>query len=281
MTRRLLAASSVLSLFAGTIAQGWPYLTYKTTAFQPPQLNITTSGAPLAPGYLFIGPRGNQAAGTAALIYDQEGDLVYQGPNEVVSNFKVQKLFGRDVLTFWAGDMMSIGYGYGTVHILDNTYKEIYTVTLDGPFISPNGSTMTSYIDLHESKVTNRNTLLVTAYNVTQYDLTSIGGQKDGWMLDGQFYEIDIPTNNVLFKWNALEHIIDIPFNGSHQGLGDSGASQEAPWDAYHINSITETNEGYLVSLRHFWAGYYLFRNGSIKWCLDVRLSKLHRNGLC
>ncbi|KAJ9200708.1 hypothetical protein DTO166G4_6991 [Paecilomyces variotii] len=269
MARRLLTTLSALSLSAGAIAQGWPYLTYKTAPFQPPQLNITTSGAPQAPGYLFIGPRGNQAAGTAALIYDQEGNLVYQGPDEVTSNFKVQKLHGKDVLTFWAGDMMSIGYGYGTVHILDDTYKEIYTVTLDGPFLSPNGSTMGSYIDLHESKVTNRNTLLVTAYNVTEQDLSAIGGPTDGWMLDGQFYEIDIPTNKILFRWSALENIADIPFNGSHQGLGKSGASQEDPWDAYHINSITETDEGYMVSLRHFWSGYYLYRNGTIKWQLD------------
>lgn len=207
-----------------------------------------------------------QDAGSAALIYDDAGDLVYEGPEEVTANFMVQKLFGKDVITFWAGDMMSIGYGYGTVHILDDSYKEIYTVQLTGNFVTPDGSSKDSYCDMHESLITSRNTLICTAYNVTQHDLTSINGTSSEWMLDSQFYEIDIPTNQVLHSWSALDHEADLPLTTSRQSLGKDVGTQDAPYDAYHINSIATTNHGYLISLRHMWSGYCLTQKGSVMW---------------
>ncbi|CAG7930570.1 unnamed protein product [Penicillium olsonii] len=248
-------------------AAAWDYSTYSSIDFQPPKLEVNKTGT-TDPGYIFIGPRGGvQAAGTAALIYDDAGDLVYEGPEEITANFMVQKLFGEDVITYWAGDMMHVGYGYGTVHILDNTYKEIYTVRLTGDFVTPDGSTKDSYCDLHESHITPRNTLICTAYNVTQHDLTSINGTSSDWMLDSQFYEIDVRTNHVINSWSALDHEADIPITSSHQGLGkDVGSTQDNPYDAYHMNAITVTNHGYLVSLRHMWSGYYLAQNGSVMW---------------
>ncbi|KAJ5650720.1 uncharacterized protein N7484_004443 [Penicillium longicatenatum] len=257
-------ASSALLL--SVTAAAWPYSTYKSIDFQPPTLQINQTG-PTDPGLIFLGPRGGvQPAGQAALIYDNAGNLVYEGPEEVTSNFMVQKLNGSDVITFWAGDMMDIGYGYGSVHILDNTYQEIHTVTLTGNFVTPDNSTKTSYIDLHESKITPNNTLLVTAYNVTQHDLTSIGGTSSEWMLDSHFYEIDIATNEIVSSWSALDHEDDIPLTSSHQKLGGTAGTQENPYDAYHINAITPTNNGHLVSLRHMWSGYYLSENGTVMW---------------
>ncbi|KAF5858718.1 hypothetical protein ETB97_003827 [Aspergillus alliaceus] len=257
MVRGFLAASSILLLSVGALAEdNWPFITLQTAPFTPPKLEVTKTG-PTDPGYIFVGPRGNQPNGTAALIYDDDGNLVYQGPTEVSANFKVQNVFNQDVITFWAGNMMELGFGYGTVHILDNTYAEIYTVTLPGNFICPDGVTRDSYIDLHESHVTKRNTLLVTAYNVTQFDLTSIGGKIDDYLLDGMFFEIDIATNEIVYSWSALEHIQDIPLEQSKQGLADDYGTQEKPWDAYHINSVELVDDGYIISLRHYWSGYY------------------------
>ncbi|KAL1970003.1 hypothetical protein VTN77DRAFT_6408 [Rasamsonia byssochlamydoides] len=251
-------------------AANWPYWTYTTAPFQPPNLNISVAGGSTPdPGYIFLGPRGNQPNGTAALIYDQAGNLVYQGPDEVTANVNVQTLFGQPVLTFWTGDMLAIGYGYGKVHILDNTYKEIYTVSLPGDFVTPSGTAEPSYIDLHESKITERNTMLVTAYNITQANLTAVGGPADGWMLASHFFEIDIATNEVVFSWNALDYQDQIPLTLSHQPIDTSGQSQSDPWDAYHINSVDAVEDGYLVSLRHLWSAFYLHQNGSIKWRLS------------
>ncbi|KAJ5832874.1 hypothetical protein N7474_001185 [Penicillium riverlandense] len=268
MARWWYTAGSALLLALGAAAD-WPYLSYMSTDIQPPQLQINQTG-PVSPGYLFLGPRGAvQSAGQAALIYDNSGNLVYEGPDEVTANFMVQKLFGKDVITFWAGDMLDVGYGYGTVHILDDTYNEIYTVTLTGPFVTPDNSTKDSYIDLHESHITPNNTLLVTAYNVTQHDLTSVNGTTSDWMLDSHFYEIDIPTNTIINSWSALDHQDAIPLNTSHQKLASDAGTQANPWDAYHINAITTTRHGYLVSLRHMWSGFYLHHNGTVMWQID------------
>ncbi|OJJ77776.1 hypothetical protein ASPBRDRAFT_112389 [Aspergillus brasiliensis CBS 101740] len=268
MARLFYAACSALLLATQAAADTFPYDAYRTAPYLPPQIKITKSGQ-TDPGYIFVGPRGNQPQGTAALIYDEDGNLVYEGPEEVTANFRVQKLFNEDVITFWAGDMMDLGFGYGTVHILDNTYREIFTVTLQDNFISPDGVTRDSYIDLHESHVTDRNTLLVTAYNVTQHDLSSIGGKPDDYMLDGMFFEIDIATNEIVYQWSALDHLQDIPIEVSKQGLGEDQGTQDKPWDAYHINSVELMDEGYIISLRHYWSGFYIHNNGTVMWQLS------------
>lgn len=251
------------------VANNWPYFTAASQSFRPPRLQISTGGNKPDPGYIFFGPRGNEAEGTAALIYDLNGDLVYQGPGQVTANFKVQRLYNQDVITFWAGDMMLLGYGYGTVHILDNTYTEIYTVQLQDSFMTPDGQPRDSYIDLHESHITDRNTLLVTAYNVTQHDLTAVGGTPDMYMLDAKFYEIDIATNEIVHSWSALDHPDEIPLDKSKQGLGEGFGTVDNPWDTYHINAVELMDEGYMISMRHYWSGYYVHNNGSILWQLS------------
>lgn len=266
------------------VAADWPYWTFTTVPFQPPKLNITTAGEAPDPGLIFLGPRGDQPNGTAAMIYDQAGNLVYQGPHEVTANVNVQTLFGKPVLTFWSGNMLDTGFGYGKVHILDDTYKEIYTVTLDGNFITPSGTAEESYNDLHESKITERNTMLVTAYNVTQANLTAVGGPEDGWMLDGHFYEIDIFTKQIFFSWSTANYSDQIPITLSRNPIADRGRNQSHPWDPYHINSIELVDDGYLVSFRHLFSVLYLNRDGSIKWRLSVGSlstslpSSLHKN---
>ncbi|KAI9368216.1 ASST-domain-containing protein [Aspergillus egyptiacus] len=267
MVRRVLATCSALLLSLGALADTWPFMTLETAPFLPPQVSVTKSGQ-TDPGYIFVGPRGNQELGTAALIYDEEANLVYQGPQEVTANFKVQKLYNEDVITFWAGDMGTLGFGYGTVHILDNTYREIYTVKLQEAFVSPDGKPRDSYIDLHESHITHRNTLLVTAYNVTQHDLTPIGGRPGDYMLDGQFYEIDIATNEIVFSWSILDHLADIPLEGSKQLWAEDVGAHEKPYDAYHINSVELMDDGYIISLRHYWSGYFIHNNGTVMWRL-------------
>lgn len=94
---------------------------------QPPWLEANNTGT-TEPGYLILGPRGSvQPVGQVALVYDDEGNLVYKGPEEVAANFRVQQLHGQDVITFWSGTMMDLGFGYGAVYTLDNTHKEIHT----------------------------------------------------------------------------------------------------------------------------------------------------------
>lgn len=111
------------------------------------------------------------------------------------------------MLTYWTGPFAAndfAGHGFDIVKILNTTYREIYTVDLnDSSFIAGdemNNSAYPSYIDNHESLITPQESILVTAYNSTPYDLSSVGGPKNGWLSDSQFYEIDIKTNRTLFK---------------------------------------------------------------------------------
>lgn len=103
-----------------------------------------------------------------------------------------------------------LGFRYGTIHFLNQSYNDIHRVTLsDGDlnFKSALGPQFPSYIDVHEDAVTDRGSVLVTAYNVTPADLQSLGGPKNGWVHDSQCYEIDIASNKVLFSWSALDHL--------------------------------------------------------------------------
>jgi hypothetical protein len=262
-----------ISLFLGQAVasiQEDGYWDYITGTLPVPRMAVNVTGNVHSSGYIFLTTRGAQINRMSTLIYDQEGDLVYQGPQSVTSNLHVQTVFGQDMLTLWSGHMISIGIGYGAVSMLDNTYRRLYTITLTGHFVTPDGIQRSSYIDFHESEVTPQNTLLVTAYNVTNANLTSVGGPEDGWLLDSLFYDIDIATNRVLFSWSAFDFLKEIPLCTSHHPLGESGKNRSDPWDAYHVNSIQAVNDGYLISIRHMWSGIYLYRNGTVKWQLNV-----------
>ncbi|CAI7667022.1 unnamed protein product [Penicillium viridicatum] len=215
---------------------------------------------------MLIGVRKSNNAGTAPTIFDNNGDMVWQGPHGENLNFKVQKLFGQDVITYWDAQPDLRVLGYGATHILDSTYKEIYTVTLHDDFHTPSGKRFDSYIDGHEHYITPQNTMLVSALNFTQTDTSHLRrGTPDMWVLDSLFYEIDIKTNNILLKWDALERI---PISKSSVTVKGGKKLHEA-WDAYHINSVTSAKYGYLVNFRHIRSVFYINKDGSVRWQLS------------
>lgn len=274
----LLVSSLLLTAQICSAEFTWPFWTFNSVNFQPPKLDIVNSDEAPTPGLLFLGPKNSHLegvlpnGGAGATIYDQDGDLVWKGPDMEISNLQVQTLFGKPVLTYWSGVKIE-GYGYGTVHILDDTYKEIYTVTLNGNYVTPSGSLEDSYIDLYESKITERNTILVTSYNVTQTDTSHVGGPPDTWVLQSAFHEIEVATNKVLFSWSPLDHSDQIPLTASRSEFYTEPHTQDDPIDIYHINSIHDAASGYIVSLRHTFSISYVNRDGSIQWTLDVRAS--------
>jgi Arylsulfotransferase (ASST) len=159
------------------------------------------------------------------------------------------------------------------VYLLDNTYNIIATVTLSGIFneLTP-GVTFPSNIDLHEINITPQGTVLVTANNVTTTDLTSVGGPKVGWIVDSLFYEIDIATNKVLFRWSSLDHVDAIPLSSSVYHLGSegfTGVNQSLAWGYAHINSVAKLGDGYVVSFRYLCAGIALSKKGDVLWTLQ------------
>lgn len=170
-----------------------------------------------------------------------------------ISAFQPEVLRSEPVLAYWEGFNSNQGYGFGSIKILNSSYQEIYDVAISGEehnFVTGFGP-MSSYIDLHENHITEEGTILVTAVNVTRADMSSVGGPKNGWVRDGLFYEIDIQSNDIIFRWSTLEYLSDIPMTNAEVPLAGKGHSMSDPWDYAHLNSVAKYGENYLVSSRH------------------------------
>jgi hypothetical protein len=168
-----------------------------------------------------------------------------------------------------------IGRGNGVIYLYDNSYEQTHEITLPGDFLELEpGVKYPSNIDLHELLITDTGSILVTANNVTQADLTSVGGPKNGWVVDGLVYEIDIATNEVLFKWSALNHVDQIPFTASLYPLGVegfTGANQSLAWGYFHINAVEPYDGGYIISSRFLCSAIAIDASGNVKWRLSGR----------
>lgn len=251
------------------------YSTYKTEHFITPFLQYAKTNKS-APGLLFFTPDGPTSSWNRTSIMSDTGELVWQsddiGDNSY-THLRTQSYHNQTYLTFWNSSLggPSQSHGYGSVDFLDQSLNLAHQVCLaDLNIVTPTGHKWPCQIDLHEAQMTNRNTLLVTIYNVTQADLRSVNGTEDGWILDAQFYEVDPSTEKILFSWKFSDHIDDLPFTQSHYPLNlptySLGHVQANPWDPFHINSIQGLDDGFLISSRHYWTVYKIFNNGSIAW---------------
>lgn len=276
----VLAGLTIPLVAQATSNDTWPWQSYRTTTVDPPSLKITKSGE-TAPGYLFFDQNGPKAHNYSLYIMSEDNELIWASNFGGYSAFKPQYLRGEPVLTFMNGISFSepFGFGYGVIQILDNTYESIHNVSLtvdQGNFKAKGGfneSLLYSWIDMHEARITKHDTMLVTLYNVTQYDLSTIGGPKNGWVTDSLFYEIDIVTNEVLFTWSALDHIDDIPLEDVTQfyPLEEYGRNQSLPYGYFHINSVDKFDDGsYLVSSRFFCSVFRIGPGGDVEWTLQV-----------
>jgi hypothetical protein len=248
----------------------WPYQVFKSSSFNPPVFAITTNGEPLAPGLLFITP-GNQSPtcstkDVAPLIMTDTGQLVFNGPISNTTNFRYAFYKDKDMITFWSGISAAganSGHGYGNVTFLDASYNNFMTVCPQLGLVTPDNTKYPCEADFHEAYITDRNTILVSAYNATQTDLTSVGGPKDGWVFDSLFFEIEPESGNILFRWSALEYI---SINDTKQPLAAAGRNQAQPFDCFHINSVVNIGNEWLVNLRNTWSTYMLTAEGDIIW---------------
>ena len=195
------------------------------------------------------------------MILDEAGRLVWFLPlrgDEQAFDFRAQTYRGRPVLTWWQGRMV-VYRGAGVGRIVDSSYRPVATVR------AANGYEM----DAHELKLTPSGTALVMSYVVVPWDLSKLGGRRDGLVEDNVVQEIDVKTGALLFEWHALGSI----------GLGES--YRPAPrargkvHDPYHLNSIDLDADGNLVlSARHTNALYKIDRRtGDVIWRLGGKRS--------
>jgi arylsulfotransferase ASST len=222
---------------------------------QPPIMNVTAADRDPGAGDVFmtVGP----GPGTAGpLIYSPQGRLIWydqlrRGRNAL--NLRVQSYEGQNVLTWWQGRVLALGFGQGEDIVMNSDYQNLATIH--------GGNGLEA--DLHELQIEPDDVAFITVYNVMRCDLSPVGGARNGVIIDPAVQAIDIKTGLVRWEWSSLDHV----------GVGESHAPVPAgatPWDWFHMNSIDPEPDGdLLISGRSTWAAYQLEKgSGNILWRL-------------
>ncbi|KAI1359015.1 Arylsulfotransferase-domain-containing protein [Xylaria arbuscula] len=241
----------------------YPTANFKTSELAAPLLSFSTwDEQKCSDGYYLFALKGKLVSDTAATIFDSHGELVWADDSYgVVFNLEIQEYQGENYITFWSSpEGSNHGYGRGTYYMLDSSYQLYRKFDAIGDGLRG---------DLHEFHITERGTVLITAYNPVPADLTSVGGPQQGWALDSMFQEIDIATGDLVFEWSSLEHVpLD---HGVRSFAGDDpGTSPETAFDYFHINSVVVDEQGnYVISGRHISAILCIdSKTGNILWTL-------------
>ncbi len=233
---------------------------------QPPVVKMNTysqgwQGA--SPQYIFLATKGyiGAAPGQPGLmIIDRDGHVVWFRPAESPFDLNLQSYKGQPTLTWWQGKV-GPGLGYGVGQMANGEYNTTKTIKAgDG-----------LQADLHELVITSAGTALITAYQTTTTNLSSVGGHAKGPVYACHAQEIDLATGKVLFDWNSLSHVA---LDETYVGL-PSGAEKGTPLDYFHINSIQVLQNGnLLISARNTCALYQVDRStGKVLWRLNGKKS--------
>ncbi|HXA54446.1 MAG TPA: arylsulfotransferase family protein, partial [Solirubrobacteraceae bacterium] len=218
---------------------------HSAPALNSPSIQVD-AGASSAGGDIFSAPYSGPG-GDGPMITEPDGQLVWFDPlphGTYATNLQVQSYDGQPVLTWWQGHIPKQGFGEGEEVIANSSYAQI------GRVRAGNGLKA----DLHDFKLGANETALMTVFNPIRCNLTAIHGPQDGAVNDSVFQEVDLRTGLVRRQWDSLDHI----------ALTDSystpyGASDEWPYDYFHMNSLDEEPEGeMLISARNTWALYEL-----------------------
>lgn len=277
----LTAGALALGAAGGYIGYHWPHPSTSSESrpsagdvasfvtrpdLSPPEVTMSVaSGArvlPDLPRQVFIAPRGSGggAPGQQGLmVLGPDGMQWFRATEQPATNLRLQTYQGRQVLTWWEGQI-GTNYGVGVGQIIDSNYESVATV--------PGGNGLQA--DLHEFPLTPAGTALLTAYQPVQANLQPIGGLPSGPVLDGVALEVDVATGQVLFEWHSLDHVAV-----TETYAGSPDPSSNVPFDYFHINSIDVAPDGdLLISARNTWAVYKVARStGAIVWRLNGKLS--------
>ncbi len=196
------------------------------------------------------------AAQPGPMILDPKGRLVWFDPvsRGEPMNLQVQDYQGQPVLTWWVG----VFRNWGEDMVVSDSYKTLAVIH------GANGLKA----DLHDFQITRQGTALIDVYRDTKADLSSVGGPRDGYVLDCIIQELDIKTGRLLWEWHALGHV---PLSASYAPV----TSGSAPFDYFHLNSIQQLPDGNLIiSARNTWAVYEINRQtGQVTWTLGGKRS--------
>lgn len=221
----------------------------------PPSVAVK-GHAPAGEGDIFVAPQFGPAE-NGPMIMGPHGDLIWFRPtpigrNVLSTDFRVQNLHGKPVLTWFQGGMNN-GHGIGEGIILDQHYHQQAVVH------AANGLKM----DLHEFRVTPQG----DAYIIAPSPVWLHGIHRP--VIDDVVQEIDIKTGLVVFEWHSLDHI----------KLGESDVfGPKEPGhvlDPCHLNSVALDRDGNLIiSARNTSAIYKVdHRSGRVLWRLGGKRS--------
>jgi hypothetical protein len=193
------------------------------------------------------------------LILDPQGRPLWFDPltgGNAGFDLAVQQYRNQSVLTFWQGHVAN-GYGQGNDVIMDHSYRQIATVN------GANGY----QTDLHEFQITPQGNAFVTIFAPVHADLRSVGGPRNGVLLDNIIQEINIATGQLLWEWHAYGHV--------HVGESYAGKPGSTPYDFFHINSIQQLPSGnVIVSARNTFGVYDIVPStGRMKWVVGGKHS--------
>jgi hypothetical protein len=196
------------------------------------------------------------------LIIDRAGRLVYFKPVSAggttrrrAFNVRVQRYRGEPVLTHWIGATV-YGHGQGHYELYDQRYRLIAQVRAGNGYLG----------DLHEFKLTDRGTALLTAYGEATGTLPAgpASPARVGPYFYGVAQEVEIATGKVLLQWRSDDHV---PLSASYESVPAAGP--RAIWDSFHINCIAvdPEDDNLIISGRHTWAFYKIDRrSGDVIW---------------
>ncbi|CAN9186775.1 unnamed protein product [Alternaria alternata] len=279
----LASLASLLVHAQNNTAPQWPWQTFKSRpGFEPPVLSINKTGT-TSPGQILFPLSGSESHNYSLNIFQEDGELVWQSGYGDYAAFRRTTLFGEPVLAYFAGVSFSEpwGFGYGIIYILNQQYENIYNVTLwnstyplesISPLYDPTQYQPFSWIDMHENLITPEGTMFVGAVNVTPWDLSSIGGPKDGWVVDSIVLELNVTNSEVLWQWSHLDHVDQVTLASAvpTYPLGDLGRNSSYPWGPFHINSVERfDDDSFLISSRHYCSIFKVNRNGTVEWTLN------------
>src|SRR5271165_70341 len=222
---------------------------------QPPLLTVTAPDQDPGAGDVFMtsGPGPGQYG---PLIYTPQGRLLWfdslpKGVNALDLN--LQHYEGKPVLTWWQGRILSVGFGEGEDVVSDSNYQTVATIHAGNGYEA----------DLHDFQVEPDDVAYLSAYNLMRCDLSSLGGARNGVIIDTAVQEVDMKTGLVRWEWHSLDHV---GVRESHSPV----PTNTTPWDYFHLNSIDpEPGGNILISGRSTWAAYDLQAGtGAVLWRL-------------
>jgi Arylsulfotransferase (ASST) len=220
---------------------------------EPPSIDVSVDDAGVGPGDIFAAPYKGPGT-TGPMIANQQGQLIWMDVvplGEKATNLQVESYEGKEVLTWWQGNIPPQGFGLGE-EIVDNTsYEEILKVK------AGNGD----LADLHDFHLEPDHTAVLTVFHTIHCDLTSVGGPRDSAVTDALYQEIDVKTGLVRREWSSVDHVAL-----SESYSSPVKASTAWPFDYFHLNTIDPRQDGTTLL-----SG----RNTSAMWLIDTKTGQI------